>query len=58
MEVPEILLSGHHENIKTWRQKEAFRRTWQRRPDLLAELKLAPKDSKILEQIAKEEQGK
>jgi len=34
--VPEVLLSGHHERIDEWRHREALRRTWQRRPDLLA----------------------
>ena len=33
--VPEILLSGHHENIKKWRQEKALEQTKQKRPDLL-----------------------
>lgn len=33
--VPEILLSGHHENIKKWREKQALKITKQNRPDLL-----------------------
>ena len=32
--VPDILLSGHHENVKTWRRHEAERITRERRPDL------------------------
>lgn len=35
MKVPEVLLSGHHKNIETWRQEESFKKTAQRRPDLL-----------------------
>ncbi len=35
MKVPEVLLSGHHENIKKWRHEEALKRTQTRRPDLL-----------------------
>jgi len=35
--VPEVLLSGHHENIRRWRLKQALGRTWLRRPELLAE---------------------
>ncbi len=35
MKVPEILLSGHHANIKKWRQEEQIKRTTIRRPDLL-----------------------
>ncbi len=34
--VPEVLMSGHHENIRRWRLKQALGRTWLRRPDLLA----------------------
>ncbi|RSL31326.1 tRNA (guanosine(37)-N1)-methyltransferase TrmD [Salibacterium salarium] len=33
--VPDVLLSGHHENIAAWRQEQSFKRTRQRRPDLL-----------------------
>jgi len=33
-DVPEVLLSGHHENVKAWRQAEAEKITAERRPDL------------------------
>ena len=35
--VPDVLLSGHHENIAKWRQEESLRRTKERRPDLYEE---------------------
>ena len=35
MKVPEVLLSGHHENIRKWRLEERIKRTKERRPDLL-----------------------
>ena len=35
LEVPEVLLSGHHENIRRWRLNEQIKRTKERRPDLL-----------------------
>ena len=35
MKVPEVLLSGHHENIRKWRLAEQIKRTKERRPDLL-----------------------
>jgi tRNA (guanine37-N1)-methyltransferase len=38
LDVPEILLSGHHRKITRWRRDEALRRTLRRRPDLLAAL--------------------
>ena len=33
--VPDVLLSGHHENIRKWRLKESLKRTLEKRPDLL-----------------------
>ena len=33
--VPEILLSGHHENIEKWRKEQSLKRTLEKRPDLL-----------------------
>lgn len=33
--VPEILLSGHHENIKKWRREQSLEITKQKRPELL-----------------------
>jgi tRNA (guanine37-N1)-methyltransferase len=35
MEVPEILLSGHHENIRRWRIEQSVKKTLERRPDLV-----------------------
>jgi tRNA (guanine37-N1)-methyltransferase len=52
--VPEILLSGHHENIRRWRLKQALGRTWLRRPDLLAARKLNDGERKLLEEFQRE----
>ncbi|HEY4388027.1 MAG TPA: tRNA (guanosine(37)-N1)-methyltransferase TrmD [Ktedonobacteraceae bacterium] len=55
--VPDVLLSGHHEQIARWRRKEALRRTRQRRPDLYAQLDLSSKqDKKIVKELDAEEQ--
>ncbi|MFV8827127.1 tRNA (guanosine(37)-N1)-methyltransferase TrmD [Alkalihalobacterium sp. APHAB7] len=35
MKVPDVLLSGHHENIKKWRHEQSIERTKKRRPDML-----------------------
>lgn len=35
MKVPDVLLSGHHENIRKWRLEQQMNRTQERRPDLL-----------------------
>lgn len=53
-EVPEVLLSGHHANIAAWRRRESIRRTWQRRPDLLARVNLTDDERR---QIAAWEDG-
>jgi tRNA (guanine37-N1)-methyltransferase len=53
--VPEVLLSGHHENIRRWRLKQALARTWLRRPDLLAVKKLSAEESKLLEEFKTEQ---
>ena len=52
--VPEVLLSGHHENIRRWRLKQALGRTWLRRPDLLAVRKLNEEESRLLEEFRQE----
>jgi tRNA (guanine37-N1)-methyltransferase len=52
-EVPGVLLSGNHRAISLWRRKEALRRTWMRRPDLLSKASLSEEDKKILEEISK-----
>jgi tRNA (guanine37-N1)-methyltransferase len=52
--VPEVLLSGHHENIRRWRLQQALGRTWLRRPDLLAARKLSDDEQKLLEAFQRE----
>lgn len=54
MEVPEILLSGHHENIRKWRKKESLRRTLLRRPDLLEHYELSKEEANMLAEIKAE----
>jgi tRNA (guanine37-N1)-methyltransferase len=49
--VPEVLLSGHHEQIRRWRLQQALGRTWLRRPDLLAARQLSAEESKLLEEF-------
>jgi tRNA (guanine37-N1)-methyltransferase len=52
--VPEVLLSGHHENIRRWRLKQALGRTWLRRPDLLAVKKLSAEEERLLEEFKRQ----
>ncbi|MGG1661456.1 tRNA (guanosine(37)-N1)-methyltransferase TrmD [Brevibacillus sp. NRS-1366] len=52
--VPDVLLSGHHANIETWRLKESLRRTSERRPDLLDKLELTTEMKKLLAELEQE----
>ena len=49
--VPEVLLSGHHENIRKWRRKESIQNTYIKRPELLKSQELSQEDIKILNEI-------
>lgn len=53
-QVPEVLLSGHHENIDKWRRKQSLKRTLNKRPDLLEKIELSDEDKKVLEEIKNE----
>jgi len=55
--VPEVLLSGNHAEIVRWRRREALRRTFERRPDLLAKAQLSPADREFLRHLAQEEES-
>lgn len=52
--VPEILLSGHHENIRRWRREQALRETLEKRPDLLKNAELDDEAREILGRIENE----
>jgi tRNA (guanine37-N1)-methyltransferase len=41
-------MSGDHAAIRRWRRQQALGRTWQRRPELLADLPLSKEDQKLL----------
>ncbi|MHB8621188.1 MAG: tRNA (guanosine(37)-N1)-methyltransferase TrmD [Chloroflexota bacterium] len=48
MPVPEVLLSGNHADIARWRRRQSLRRTWQRRPDMIARASLTEEDAAYL----------
>ncbi|MCA1960903.1 MAG: tRNA (guanosine(37)-N1)-methyltransferase TrmD [Desulfomonile sp.] len=54
MEVPAVLLEGHHEKIRIWRKKQALARTLERRPDLLRDRVLDREEQKLLDEIRQE----
>ena len=51
MKVPEVLQSGHHENINKWRRKEAIRITYQKRPDHLEKVNLTDAEKKFIKEL-------
>jgi len=53
--VPEVLRSGDHEAIRRWRLKQSLGRTWQRRPDLLAQRTLTQEEQQLLEEYRTEQ---
>ena len=52
--VPEVLLSGNHEEIRKWRRKMSLKRTLERRPDLLQHATLTKEDEAFLREIGLE----
>lgn len=53
MAVPDVLLSGHHENIEAWRRQQSLQRTYERRPELLEKTTLSTSDQKMLDEMKK-----
>ncbi|MFK8069043.1 MAG: tRNA (guanosine(37)-N1)-methyltransferase TrmD [Gammaproteobacteria bacterium] len=53
--VPAVLLSGNHADIKTWRLKQALGRTWLRRPDLLTDRVLTTEEQNLLDEFIREQ---
>lgn len=53
--VPPVLLSGHHENIRRWRRKQALAKTRRMRPDLLEHRNMNQEDRVLLSEIEQED---
>lgn len=51
MAVPDVLMSGHHEQIRKWRLEQSLKRTWERRPELLDSLALTDEKRVLLKKI-------
>jgi tRNA (guanine37-N1)-methyltransferase len=58
MKVPEVLVRGDHAAVSRWRRKEAIRRTYRRRPELLDGACLTFEDRRYLEEVKREEVAK
>ena len=52
--VPDVLLSGHHADVRRWRRKAALVRTLDRRPDLIATATLDEEERALLDEIRRE----
>jgi tRNA (guanine37-N1)-methyltransferase len=52
--VPDVLLSGNHQKIAEWRRKEALKRTFLRRPDLLKNIELSKEEREYLNNLRKQ----
>ena len=52
--VPDVLLSGNHEEIRRWRLKQALGRTLERRPDLLEGRAMTPEEEQLLAEYLRE----
>ncbi|MCL2766394.1 MAG: tRNA (guanosine(37)-N1)-methyltransferase TrmD [Peptococcaceae bacterium] len=52
--VPDVLLSGHHEQIRLWRRRQAILRTLANRPELMSEVTFSGEDRVIIQKIIKE----
>jgi tRNA (guanine37-N1)-methyltransferase len=55
LQVPEVLVSGNHEEIRRWRRRTALEKTLRNRPDLLEGAALGEEDKKLLARISGEQ---
>jgi tRNA (guanine37-N1)-methyltransferase len=56
LKVPDVLVSGHHGEIRKWRKRQALELTLSRRPELLAEAELDVEEQEILEELIRDRQ--
>ena len=54
--VPDVLVSGHHEDIRRWRMKQSLGRTWMRRPELMSDVDLDVEQMALLEEFKVEQE--
>ncbi len=57
LQVPEVLLSGNHEEIRRWRMKRRLINTMMKRPDLLQGSELAPEYQELLREVREEQKN-
>ena len=52
--MPDVLLSGHHAEVRKWRKRQALMRTLERRPDLLAGAELDAEERELLADLTRD----
>ena len=55
--VPPVLLSGNHDEVQSWRRREALRRTFDRRPDMLSQVPLDAEERHLVDEWRREQTG-
>ncbi|MBI4831019.1 MAG: tRNA (guanosine(37)-N1)-methyltransferase TrmD, partial [Candidatus Lindowbacteria bacterium] len=55
MNVPDVLVSGHHAEIAKWRRREAIRKTFRNRRELLAGASLTPEEQEFVKLLERSE---
>ena len=53
--IPEVLFSGHHENIRKWRREQSIAETARKRPDMLVKARLSEEERRLADKIIEEE---
>ena len=56
VKVPDVLISGHHENIRKWRRERSLENTFKKRPEMLENIELTDKEKVYIEKLKKEVQ--
>ena len=56
VKVPDVLISGHHENIRKWRRERSLENTFKKRPEMLVNIELTEKEKVYIEKLKKEVQ--
>ena len=54
VKVPDVLISGHHENIRKWRRERSLENTFKKRPEMLENIELTDKEKVYIEKLKKE----
>ena len=57
IEIPEVLFSGHHENIRKWRREQSIVQTAEKRPDMLEKATLTDKERQLAEGLLSDKSG-